>query len=211
MKKIKFLLLSIFICHIFSANIFAHTLEEITQNLSKNEITCGDFTQIKTINTSKGSRDIKSNGTFVLSPDGIMWNTIKPIASKMIITETKIIQIDAKNNKNIIDGTDNATFASISATISTVFKNDLAMLKEKFTLFFSEAENDTWKLELSPKDSTIASVIKTFFLQGSASGSKVSLDSLEIVESNGGQIKYFFSNQQYTKNADYKEMMDLLR
>ena len=211
MKRKKILLFLLFLSNLFSVNIFAHSLEEVIEEFSKNEITCGNFTQIKTIKTSKGSRDIKSDGTFVLSPDGIMWKTIKPIASKMIITETKIIQIDSKYNKNVIDGTDNSTFANISSTISTVFKNDLGLLKEKFIVSFSELDNNTWKLKLIPKDSSIAAVINTFELQGSFQNNKISLDLLEIIENNGGKIQYLFTNQQYEKNADYEEMLSFLQ
>ena len=205
MKK---LLLS-FCCLAFCFAANAISLESVTQDLSAKDITCGSFEQIKTVSTSKGSRDIKSSGTFVLCDQGIMWNTVKPVASKLIVTETKIIQIDSKNNKSIIDGKDNATFASFSAAISTVFKNNLSLLKQQFNIEFTEGQDQSWKIRLTPKDATIAAVIKEFFLEGTAKKEAV-LDSLVITEKNGSLIKYVFTDQSYQKTQDYDTMLSYL-
>lgn len=198
MKTRKILFCTILFLTAFSS-LNAITLEQITSGLAEHKVTEGDFTQIKTITMSKGTRDITSNGTFILSTQGVMWNTVKPLPSKLIVTETKLVQIDAKNNQSMLDGSENATFTSISSTIVSLFSNDLSVLKDKFALSFTEKDAQTWNLELTPKDSSIASVISMLILEGTCKNSVCTLDSLAMIEKTGGKITYLFANQTYSE------------
>ena len=199
MKKILSLLIStLFICNIFSAD-----LKSVCDGLSKTPITKGDFTQIKTIN-AKG-RTLKSSGQFIISLEGIMWKTLKPFPSNLIVTENAMIQIAADGKKNVMSASDNQIFQNISKTLRSVFAGDSKELENNFKVSFENKENGLWSVVLTPKDSTIAAVMQTLELSGSSTNTQVTLLSLELQETSNNKIRYEFSNQIYPKELTTDE------
>lgn len=199
MKKILSLLIStLFICNVFSAD-----LKSVCDGLSKTPITKGDFTQIKTIN-AKG-RTLKSSGNFIISLEGIMWKTLKPFPSNLIVTENAMIQIAADGKKNVMSASDNQIFQNISKTLRSVFAGDSKELENNFKVAFENKENSLWSVVLTPKDSTIAAVMQTLELSGSSTNTQVTLLSLELQETSNNKIRYEFSNQIYPKELTTDE------
>ncbi len=199
MKKILSLIIStLFICNVFSAD-----LKSVCDGLSKTPITKGDFTQIKTIN-AKG-RTLKSSGNFIISQEGIMWKTLKPFPSNLIVTENAMIQISADGKKNVMSASDNQIFQNISKTLRSVFAGDSKELENSFKVKFENKENGLWSVILTPKDSTIAAVMQTLELSGSSLNSQVTLLSLELQETSNNKIRYEFSNQTYPKELTADE------
>ena len=199
MKKILSLLIStLFICNVFSAD-----LKSVCDGLSKTPITKGDFTQIKTIN-AKG-RTLKSSGKFIISLEGIMWKTLKPFPSNLIVTENAMIQIAADGKKNVMSASDNQIFQNISKTLRSVFAGDSKELENNFKVAFENKENGLWSVVLTPKDSTIAAVMQTLELSSSSTNTQVTLLSLELQETSNNKIRYEFSNQIYPKELTTDE------
>lgn len=199
MKKIlSLLILTLFICNVFSAD-----LKSVCDCLSKTPITKGDFTQIKTIN-AKG-RTLKSSGKFIISLEGIMWKTLKPFPSNLIVTENAMIQIAADGKKNVMSASDNQIFQNISKTLRSVFAGDSKELENNFKVAFENKENGLWSVVLTPKDSTIAAVMQTLELSGSSTNTQVTLLSLELQETSNNKIRYEFSNQIYPKELTTDE------
>ena len=93
MKKI----LSFVFVSLFVSSLFAGDLQSICAALAKTPNTLGNFTQIKTI--SSNGRQLKSSGDFIISTEGIMWNTVKPFSSKLVVTEKSMIQVAANGKK----------------------------------------------------------------------------------------------------------------
>lgn len=184
---------------------------KICQELAKNENTVGDFTQTKTI--TQTNRKLKSMGKFIISKMGIVWNTEKPFASTLVITENKMIQTSAGGKKTVMNGADNQIFQSISSVLSSLFLGNTEKLYENFEIFVKSRDISFWIIELSPKNQTIASVMKTFTLSGTLNSSRNSndqsqtaiLESLEILENSGNTIKYEFSNQKYPQELSNDE------
>ena len=121
-----------------------------------------------------------------------------------------MIQIAANGKKSVMSGKDNKIFANISATLSSVFSGNAEELKKNFNCKFEEGADGGWKLYLTPKDSTIAAVMKSLVLagtfeEGSAAGAL--LTTLEMTEMSDNTILYEFANQKYPKelSADEKE------
>ena len=196
----------------FSSILFSQTLESVCSSLAEHPNTTGDFVQTKTILTN--GRKLKSNGKFILSTLGILWQTEKPFPSSLILTEDSMIQIAANGNKSVMSGKDNQIFANISDTLRSVFNGDAKKLQENFKCNFSYDKAGLWKVELTPKDSTIAAVMSTLILSGNYKGadgsdkiSEATLNSLEMIEASGNTITYEFSNQKYPKelSADEKQ------
>jgi len=184
---------------------YAQSFEEACSQLALNPVTKGDFTQIKTVNSAKGKRELKSYGDFILCQEGIVWNTKKPFPSKMVVSKTRIVQISSDGKQSVIEGKDNQTFASIAATVTAVFSNNVEEINKAFNTDFKALSDGKWELLLDSKDSTIAAAIGTIKLTGTSSGKSTSLDSMVIQESANSEITYIFSNQSYFKELSNDE------
>lgn len=192
----------------FSLSAEGLTLEGVCKSLASHPNTSGDFKQTKTLQTN--GRKLTSTGNFIFCPLGILWKTEKPFPSSLILTEDAMIQIAANGKKSVMSGKDNQIFANISGTLSSVFSGNAEELKKNFNCKFEEGADGGWKVYLTPKDSTIASVMKALLLSGSwdsgSTGGAV-LTSLEMTEMSENTILYEFANQKYPKelSADEKE------
>ena len=192
----------------FSLSAEGLTLEGVCKSLASHPNTTGNFTQTKTLQTN--GRKLTSTGKFIFCPLGILWQTEKPFPSSLILTEDAMIQIAANGKKSVMSGKDNQIFANISATLSSVFSGNAEELKKNFNCKFEEGADGGWKVYLTPKDSTIAAVMKSLLLSGSwdsgSTGGAV-LTSLEMTEMSENTILYEFANQKYPKelSADEKE------
>ena len=197
---------------LFSQNSAGISLEDICNSLASNPNTTGDFIQTKHILTN--GRKLVSSGNFIICSYGIMWKTLKPFPSTLILTEDKMVQISANGSKSVMNGNDNQIFANISETLSSVFSGNVTKLKKNFNCDFKitkdTGSNYSWAVILTPKDSTIASVIKSLELCGqyNSANKTAILDSLNMTESSNNTILYEFSNQQYPKelSSDDKQI-----
>ena len=200
MKKILIISLLLFI----SPLLFSQTLESVCASLSSHPNTSGDFIQTKTLQTN--GRKLKSTGKYIICSQGILWRTEKPVPSSLILTKDAMVQISANGNKSVMSGKDNQIFSNISETLSSVFSGDAAGLKKNFKCDFKVKENGDWTLTLTPKDSTIASVMNTLELFGTTKP-QTAMTSLLMSEASGNSITYEFINQKYPEelSADEKQ------
>lgn len=204
-KRLIIALLSIMT---FCVTAESYTVKSICQGLSKKQNTTGDFTQIKTINVN--GRQLKSYGKFIICPLGIMWKTQKPFPSSVIITKNSMMQISGDGKKTMLSGSSNEMFESISSSLSAVFTGDEQVLKENFETEVKEEESANWTLILTPKDSTINSVINKLEMRGTSINNQVVMNSLEISEGSSNKIRYEFSNQEYPKELTQDEKSNFI-
>lgn len=186
------------------AQTAAPTLESVCEALSSRPNTVGDFTQTKFLQTN--GRKLKSSGKYIICNQGILWRTEKPVPSSLILTKETMVQISANGNKSVMNGKDNQIFSNISETLSSVFSGDVAALKKNFNCDFSNGADGSWAVSLVPKDSTIASVMKTLVLSGRTKP-ETAMTSLVMTEASGNTITYEFTNQKYPEelSADEKQ------
>ena len=201
-KKLSLIILTLITCAAFAQP--AATLEGVCSSLASRPNTTGDFIQTKTLQTN--GRKLKSNGKYIICPEGILWRTEKPVPSSLILTKTAMVQISANGKKSVMSGRDNQIFANISDTLSSVFSGDAAALKKNFNCDFKMKNSTEWSLTLTPKDSTIASVMKTLELSG-VTEPQTAMLSLVMSEASGNSITYEFINQKYPEelSADEKQ------
>ena len=185
----------------------AATLESICEQLASRPNTTGDFTQTKTLQTN--GRKLKSTGKYIICSEGILWKTEKPVPSSLILTKDTMIQISANGNKSVMSGRDNQIFSNISETLSSVFSGDAEALKKNFNCEFTEDGNNGWSLILTPKDSTIAAVMKTLELSG-VTKPETSMTCLIMSEASGNTITYEFLNQKYPKELSTDEKQNFV-
>lgn len=201
MKKIFCFMAALILSTIAFAQGF--DLQGICSKLAVNPITKGNFVQVKTINSSKGARELKSNGDFIFSLDGIMWKTLKPFPSSMIVGKDFLVQVAADGTKTVTDTSNNPAFASVAETITSIFSNDYARLTSSFDSSISN-EDSLYSVVLTPKDSTIASVLSNIELK-ILIDSTVTITSVIMTESSGNKTTYLFSNHSYPKELTQDE------
>ena len=205
MKKIFILSLLLF----FTPLLFSESLETVCASLASKKNNTGDFVQTKTIQTN--GRKLKSSGKYIICPEGILWQTEKPLATSLILTKDSMIQIAANGKKSVMNGKDNQVFANISETLSAVFSGDVNALKKNFTCSFEMKENGDWLVTLLPKDSTIASVMTELKLSGIWSKNyEAEMTGLIMAESSGNTITYDFINQKYPKELSADERQNFI-
>ena len=204
MSPKKCAVLTLCILFLFSFQLAAQslTLESVCKSLASHPNTTGDFTQIKTLQTN--GRKLTSTGKFIFSQEGILWQTEKPFPSSLILTKEAMVQVAANGKKSIMSGKDNQIFANISDTLSSVFSGNVDALKKNFECELIQEADAGWKILLTPKDSTIASVMKAMVLAGAGAD----LSSLEMSEASENTIRYEFKNQKYPEelSADEKQI-----
>ena len=136
----------------------------------------------------------------------------KAFSSSLILTKEAMVQVAANGSKSVMSGKDNQIFSNISETLSSVFSGNVAELKKLFIYDFTEDKDGSWSISLTPKDSTIASVMKVLVLSGDCNvkaGTAV-LDSLEMSETSGNSILYEFSNQKYPEELSDAEKQNFI-
>ncbi|MCR5725734.1 MAG: outer membrane lipoprotein carrier protein LolA [Treponema sp.] len=208
-----------------AADVYDHPLSsenspaftEICTALSEAAVQRGNFTQTKHIATI--NRSIVSSGTYIIaanstaSAGGIVWQTKKPFASTMTVSERGILQTTASGKQTKLDAAGNATFRELSAVISSVFRGDAAMLTEHFTVFFEQtAEKNSWQAALKPKDSTLQQMISSIVMTGTSKSPAQSLHaarslitSITMNEPSGDSIRYDFSEQRFSTSLSEEE------
>ncbi|MBO4405085.1 MAG: outer-membrane lipoprotein carrier protein LolA, partial [Treponema sp.] len=135
------------------------TLDEVCTSLTEHKVTTGKFVQER--KSQKLKKPVSSSGVYIICTEGVVWKTEKPFPSVSAVTESKIIQTLPSGKKNVIDGSSNEVFKTVSKTLSSLFSGNKKQLEENFILKDFSAENEQWILMLEPKDRTIASVLRS--------------------------------------------------
>ena len=199
--------------------------------LSARPVQKGEFTQTKHI--ARLNRDLVSNGRYVIAgrgtgadgkstagagaaSGGILWQTEKPFASTMAVTETGIVQTSASGRKTSLDASGNATFRELSTVIASVFQGDADLLIEHFTVYFEMNPAGSWQVTLEPKDSTLSAVIADITMSGSftagtagaagansqgagsAAADQALIHRITMQEKSGDSVRYEFAKQAFS-------------
>lgn len=174
------------------------TFDSVCASLAKHPNTTGNFAQEKTVTNGGKTRTLKSSGTFVFSLEGIAWNTAKPFASSLVVGMTSVIQTTPDGKQTVIDASANQVFTSISTTLVSLYSGDVSKLKKGFDIAFDD-EGGRWNAVLTPRDKTVAQVMKQLRLGGAMEAGSAVFDEIMLTESSGDTIKYMFSNMTYPK------------
>ncbi|MBO7639823.1 MAG: outer membrane lipoprotein carrier protein LolA [Treponema sp.] len=194
MKRSTFIIGILFAFTAFTAFAEKATIDSVCTSIASHKVTTGSFVQEKT--NGKSSRVLKSNGTFILSPEGVGLSTVKPLKTFQGITQTSVIRTTPDGSRSVIDVSNNQMYKSISQIVVSLFNGDKTELEKNFSIQFTATES-SWQMTLTPKDKTIASSVGTITLGGNAATGKISLDSLVIDNASGGKTAYTFSEQKY--------------
>ena len=142
---------------------------------------------------AKTKKTIESSGTFVLSrAHGIIWYTEKPQKSVTVMTEQKVLQVFPNGKEKVLGNSGNAIFSSVALLTKSLFTQDTAVI-EKY-LHATQTESGVWVY--TPKDDTLASVIKKIELKNADNGY---IRSAVITYGNGDATEYVLSVSSFNE------------
>ncbi len=177
---------------IYVSTIFLFIISSLTSQTIDNLVTVkGSYKQKNYI--AKTKKTIESSGTFVLSrAHGIIWYTEKPQKSVTVMTEQKVLQVFPNGKEKILGNSGNAIFSSVALLTKSLFTQDIAVI-EKY-LHATQTESDVWVY--TPKDDTLASVIKKIELKNADNGY---IGSAVITYGNGDTTEYMLSVSSFNE------------
>ena len=179
------------------------TLETICKHLAAYNNTTGEFTQIK---TSALKKSLKSSGTFILTRDGVVWKTLKPVPSKVAIIDAYMITTDAKGKKTAKSMLNSDTFLKVNDIVSSLFAGNSAEINKNFKVSFKANGAEKWEAVLVPKDKTISYAISSMNMKGTFVKGSVSIFMAEIYFADGGSMSYIFEHQKHPEKLTQEEL-----
>ena len=200
-KILIFLVMIFAILPVFPAEEL--TFETICKHLAAYKNTTGEFTQIKT-NALKKS--LKSSGTFILTRDGVVWKTLKPVPSKVAIIDAYMISTDAKGKKTVKSMLNSDTFLKVNDIVSSLFAGNATEINKNFKVNFKATSAEKWEALLVPKDKTISYAISSMSMKGTFVKGSVSIFMAEIYLADGGSLSYIFEHQKHPEKLTSEEL-----
>ena len=179
-------------------DVFRHPLAPQTMisfnatcaNLAEKPIMKGNFVQEKYLN--RFDRSLLSSGNFIIaSEQGMVWETLQPFPSTMILGKDFIMQSRPDGRKSVLSSQGNETFTQMADVISSVFSGQSQGLLENFEIYFF-GNVSGWNMGLLPRDSIFASFITRITMNGDSA-----IRNIRIFEKNGDIITYTLSNHRY--------------
>lgn len=204
MKKILTAALAFFSLSFLSAQSLS--METVLKGISEWENSRGNFIQEKTL--AKNGRILKSSGTYVFCPYGIAWNTLKPVKSTLVLGKDYMVQVSSRGVRTVNDARGNDVFTGMSGSLMAVFSGDDNSLRQNFDIEFNSFDDGSWKVSLTPRDRTIASLIDAIDLWGFCFDSCTEITMIDLKESGGGKVSYRFDGQTHPEELlpDEKEL-----
>lgn len=199
-NKIAFIVLSLAVSFSFSQTT---DFDRISTFLTGHSVTEGKFVQKKVSSALK--KPVVSSGRYIISNLGILWDTEKPFASKTAVTKTLMIQTLPSGKKYIVDGSSNEVFMTVSESLSSLFSGNKTELEKSFEILSFTSKSGKWNLELKPRDTTIAEVLRKIELEGVFDSSDASLTFMKILQGQTDFTTYEFTAQTYRQELSDEE------
>jgi len=159
-------------------------------NLAQKPIIKGNFEQEKFLN--RFDRSLMSFGNFIIAAEqGMVWETLKPFPSTMIMGKNFIMQSRPDGRKSVLSAQGNETFTQMADVIGFIFSGQKQGLLENFEVFFLGSASN-WSMGLLPKNSVFASFIMKIIMSGDSA-----IKYIKLFEKNGDVITYTLSNHIY--------------
>lgn len=140
-------------------------LREVRQRLADVPVLRGGFEQKKTV---KGFRNpLVSSGDFVVARQrGVLWRTLAPFASTLVVTRDRVIARQADGTvARRLSANEEPAVRAVSETLFGVMAADLSALVQRFEIS-GDSTREGWRLALLPRDAGLARWIQRVELEG---------------------------------------------
>ena len=111
---------------------------------------------------------------------GMVWTTLHPIQSTVIISNQGVQMEDAKSVRRTVGS------PQVAKALLALFSGKLSSLSEKFSIVATGSSSD-WRLQLRPKNELLADEVKLIDIHG-----KETTDSVSIADTNGDRSDLTF-------------------
>ncbi|MCL2808783.1 MAG: outer membrane lipoprotein carrier protein LolA [Treponema sp.] len=204
-RKILFLVFVFIVSYVYAQeDVFRHPLVPQTmntfnatcENLAQRPIIKGSFIQEKYLN--RFDRSLNSSGNFIIASEkGMVWETLQPFPSTMIMGRDFILQVRPNGQKSVLSSQGNETFTHMADVMNSLFTGQSIGLLENFEVFYLGSVSN-WTMGLLPKDSVLTSFVTKIIMSGDSA-----IRSIKLFEQNGDVITYTLSNLSFptTLNA----------
>ncbi|MBD8637399.1 outer membrane lipoprotein carrier protein LolA [Stenotrophomonas sp. CFBP 13725] len=176
------------LCLLASATSAADAvIESITRDVARPAVLRGSFSQQKQV---AGFRNpLQSQGRFVVAHQrGVIWSTLKPFPSEMVITADRILSRQADGSTRVeLDAREQPAMRSVNATLFALMSGDVQALSSQFNVD-ARREGAGWTLQLTPKSAMLAKAFTSLRLRGDRY-----VRDVEIVEAGNDRTLITFS------------------
>ena len=181
MGIVRLFLMLTLVC--FSTSIFSTLKDTIFNQAKDTKSINSSFIQERRISVLP--LPLVSTGKFKFQyQEGILWETLKPIQSTIIISENGI------QEENNFERTEIGGSSQIGKVLLGLFSGDLASL-ESYFFIVTKGDVNKWNLFLEPKNSLVSSQIASISIEG-----RESVDSIYLVEANGDSSSLKFNHSR---------------
>ena len=186
---------SLFIFSIFCSylgSVWAFDLSQITAQLNQTPTLSGNFEQLKYL---KGfPKPLKTLGTFTFWADhGIVWETHKPFASKIVLTPSRLESINNYQHQTF-STENNPHLALINHLLIDLMQGDIKEIEKYFDITLSGKANN-WTMSLVPIDQNIKVVFEKIVIRGAKE-----VRQLLFYAPNGDKTEIALSDQHKPKS-----------
>lgn len=149
----------------FVAGAADDAMQAIAREVARPAVLRGEFRQEKQV---AGFRNpLRSQGRFVVARErGVIWTTLKPFPSEMVITADRILSRQADGSTRVeLDAREQPGMRSVNAILFALMSGDVQALSSQFTV---DAQRDAegWTLALTPKSPMLAKAFSALQLRG---------------------------------------------
>ena len=156
--------------------------------LNAHDIVVGRFIQRRHL--PQLERPIASSGRFAYERGrGLLWQVTEPIASSLVIAADGVFQ-----DGEPVEGA--GALRAVAPVFGALFAGESDRLGRHFEVD-REATETGWRLQLRPRDATLAAAIERIVVAGQSGP-----DSLVLIGANGGRTELAFDDIRYPARLD---------
>jgi outer membrane lipoprotein-sorting protein len=141
-------------------------LDAVRQRVVHAEVLRGGFEQEKRV--AGFNNPLRSQGRFLLARNkGVVWTTLKPFPSEMVVTRERILSIDGAGQRTVqADASQQPALRQINAMMFALVDGDVSALASRFDLAAQALPHDAWLLTLTPKEAAVTKLFSRIELRG---------------------------------------------
>jgi len=159
-------LLSLTVLPALAAEPLPDGLDAVRQRVAQVEVLRGGFEQEKRVAGFKNP--LRSQGRFLLARGkGVVWTTLKPFPSEMVVTRERILSVDGAGNRRVeVDASQQPALRQINAMMFALVNGDVSALASRFDIAAQVLPDSAWSLTLTPKAAALAKLFARIELRG---------------------------------------------
>ncbi len=171
----------------------AETLAQVQRRIAQAPLLRGEFEQEKRVQGFKNP--LRSSGRFLIAREhGVLWTTLKPFPSEMVLTRDRILNRRADGGLRVeADARQQPALRQVNAMMFALMSGDVKALSAHFDVQPELRPAMAWRLVLVPRAAAMAQVFGRITLEGDRYVRQVEID-----ERSGDRTLLRFANMTET-------------